>query len=128
MAFIKEIKSKYALVDLQCDRVCVIECLRSSASLRDILQNTWEALRGHRFSDTKIPLMCTSTIMNSAALCIHNEGSIYEALRASMAIPGLFKHEEKGGLTLADGGILNNLPVSVAGEANSTFVVAVDLS
>ncbi len=85
-------------------------------------------LRGYRFSDTKIPFMCTSTIMNSAELFIHNEGSIYEALRASMAIPGLFKPEEKGGLTLADGGILNNLPVSVVREANSTFVVAVDLS
>ncbi len=85
-------------------------------------------LGGYRFSDTKIPFMCTSTIMNSAELCIHNDGSIYEALRASMAIPGLFKPEEKGGLILADGGILNNLPVSVAREANSTFVVAVDLS
>jgi NTE family protein len=82
----------------------------------------------YRFSDTKIPFMCTSTIMNSAELCVHNEGSIYEALRASMAIPGLFKPEKKGNLRLADGGILNNLPVSVAREANSTFVVAVDLS
>jgi len=85
-------------------------------------------LGGYRFSETKIPFICTSTIMNSAELCVHNEGCIYEALRASMAIPGLFKPEEKGDLKLADGGILSNLPVSVAREANSTFVVAVDLS
>jgi len=85
-------------------------------------------LGGYRFTDTKIPFICTSTIMDSAELCIHNDGSIYEALRASMAIPGLFKPEEKGDLTLADGGILNNLPVRVAREANSTFIVAVDLS
>ncbi|WP_258006268.1 patatin-like phospholipase family protein [Mesotoga sp. B105.6.4] len=66
--------------------------------------------------------------MDSAELCIHNHGSIYEALRASMAILGLFKPKRKGGKTTADGGILNNLLVSVAKEANSTFVFAVDLS
>ena len=44
-----------------------------------------------------------------------------------MAILGLFKPKKKGGKTTADGGILNNLPMSVAREANSTFVFAVDL-
>nr|WP_292588262.1 MULTISPECIES: patatin-like phospholipase family protein [unclassified Mesotoga] len=72
--------------------------------------------------------MCTSTAICSAELLVQNEGSIYEALRVSMAIPGLFKPEKKGDLTLADGGIPNNLFVSVAREANSTFLVAVDLS
>ena len=66
--------------------------------------------------------------MDSAELCIHNHGSIYEALRASMAILGLFKPKKKGGKAIANIGILNNLPVSVAKEASGYFVVAVDLS
>ncbi|MBN2252416.1 MAG: patatin-like phospholipase family protein [Kosmotogaceae bacterium] len=109
--------------------VCAyVNTFREVFPSRKYLRLLRKHLGRYRFSDTRIPFVCTSTIMNSAELCIHNDGSIYEALRASTAIPGLFKPEEKGGLTLADGGILNNLPVSVAREANSTFVVAVDLS
>ena len=114
--------------DLQCD-ACLFLNVFGAALPSGVYSRT---IRKHsnryRFSNTKIPFVCTSTAICSAELLVQNEGSIYEALRVSMAIPGLFKPEKKGDLTLADGGIPNNLPVSVAREANSTFLVAVDLS
>lgn len=48
-------------------------------------------------------------------------------MRASMAIPGVFKPMRIGGNTLIDGGALNNLPVDVARKMGADIVIAVDL-
>ncbi|WP_333579783.1 MULTISPECIES: patatin-like phospholipase family protein [Mesotoga] len=87
-----------------------------------------KGLKGYRFSDTRIPFKCVSTIMDSGELFVHEEGSIFEALRASMAIPGIISPFSHKGFSLADGGIVNNIPVSIAKEEGCTLVLAVDLS
>ncbi|MBN2219645.1 MAG: patatin-like phospholipase family protein [Kosmotogaceae bacterium] len=85
-------------------------------------------MKGYRFSDIRIPFKCVSTIMDSGELFVHEEGSIFEALRSSMAIPGIFAPSRHKGFSLADGGILNNIPVSLAKEEGCSLVVAVNLS
>lgn len=48
-------------------------------------------------------------------------------MRASMAIPGVFKPMKIGQNILIDGGALNNLPVDVAREMGADIVIAIDL-
>ncbi len=48
------------------------------------------------------------------------------ALRASMAIPLLFKPVEKDGMLLADGGLSDNLPAGVARAMGADIVIAAD--
>ena len=48
-------------------------------------------------------------------------------MRASMAIPGVFKPVDTGDYKLVDGGMLNNLPVDVCREMGADIVIAVDL-
>ena len=50
------------------------------------------------------------------------------AMRASMAIPLVFKTVKIGDMRLVDGGVLNNLPVDVARAMGADMVIAVDLT
>jgi len=52
---------------------------------------------------------------------------VAHAVRASCALPGVFTPVEWEGRLLVDGGLLNNLPVSVAREMGAEYVIAVDL-
>lgn len=55
-------------------------------------------------------------------------GNMVVAMRASMAIPGLFKPVKVDSLILLDGGLVNNLPVDVARSMGADYVIAIDLT
>jgi NTE family protein len=56
------------------------------------------------------------------------EGRVAEAVRASIALPGLFTPVEREGRLLVDGGLVNPVPVSLCRALGADFVIAVDLS
>jgi len=55
------------------------------------------------------------------------EGDLARAVRASMAVPGVFAAVARGGAPLVDGGIANYLPISVARAEGARYVVASDV-
>ena len=57
-----------------------------------------------------------------------NEGSLFDAIRASTAVPGVFSPVEKGGLTLVDGGLVNPIPIAPTLSDSTDLTVAVNLS
>lgn len=57
-----------------------------------------------------------------------NEGSLFDAIRASTAVPGVFSPVEKGGLTLVDGGLVNPIPIAPTLTDSTDLTVAVNLS
>jgi NTE family protein len=79
------------------------------------------------FDDLPIPFRCVATDMVAAEPVILKDGSLARALRATMAIPGMFTLVEIGGKTLADGGILNNIPTDVVKQMGADIVIAVDI-
>ena len=52
-------------------------------------------------------------------------GVLPMAMRASIAIPGVFTPVEQDSMLLIDGGMINNTPVDVAREMGADFVIAV---
>ena len=54
-------------------------------------------------------------------------GNLVQAMRASMAIPGVFTPVRTGDRVLVDGGILNNFPTDVARELGAEIVIGVDV-
>ena len=56
------------------------------------------------------------------------EGSLLDALRASIALPGLVTPAEIGGRWLVDGGLVNAVPVSLCRALGADSVIAVDLN
>ena len=80
-----------------------------------------------RIEKLKIPFRCIAADIRTAEEVVMSEGSLVYAMRASMAIPGIFKPVKKGDRLLVDGGMLNNLPVDVCKALGADIVIAVDL-
>ena len=79
------------------------------------------------FDDLPIPFRCVATDMISGAGVVLHDGPLAQALRASMAIPGVFTPVEINDRVLADGGMVQNIPVETALAMNADAVVAVEL-
>ncbi|NYT58260.1 patatin-like phospholipase RssA [Alcaligenaceae bacterium] len=56
------------------------------------------------------------------------DGSVIDAVRASAALPGLFKPVEMNGRLLVDGALVNPVPVSLCRAMGADIVIAVDLN
>lgn len=56
------------------------------------------------------------------------EGELLTAIRASIALPGLFSPIKRQGRWLVDGGLVNPTPVSVCRAMGADIVIAVDLT
>ena len=79
------------------------------------------------FNCLQIPFRCVAASMMTAEEVVLSSGTLPRAIRASMAIPGIFKPVEIDGEKLVDGGMMNNLPVDVCREMGADFIIAVDL-
>ena len=77
--------------------------------------------------ELKIPFRCVAADFRSASEIIIKNGQLSKAVRASMAIPGIFKPVLRDGKILVDGGMLNNLPVDVVKDMGADIVIAIDL-
>lgn len=75
-----------------------------------------------------IPFAAVATSLKTGGEVWLREGSALDAVRASIALPGLFEPIIKEGLILVDGGLVNPVPVSLARAMGAEFVIAVDLS
>jgi NTE family protein len=74
-----------------------------------------------------IPFAAVATSLGSGGEVWLRNGSIFDAVRASIAIPGLFTPVLHDGMVLVDGGLVNPVPVSVARAMGADLVIAVDL-
>ncbi|MDX1644831.1 MAG: cyclic nucleotide-binding domain-containing protein, partial [Thermoanaerobaculia bacterium] len=63
--------------------------------------------------DLWLPFFCVSSNMSNAGLVIYERGPASKAVRASVALPGVFPPAVDGNHLLIDGGVLNNLPVDI---------------
>jgi NTE family protein len=75
----------------------------------------------------KIPFAAVATDLQKGEVVALQSGSVARAVRASNAIPGIFSPVAHQGKLLADGGVLDNVPVDVARKMGADIVIAVDL-
>lgn len=78
--------------------------------------------------DLSLPFCAVSTDLSSGNEVAIKKGNIIEAVRASIAVPGIFTPAKKNGTFLVDGGLINPVPVSVVREMGADIVIAVDLN
>ena len=80
------------------------------------------------FDSLPTPFRCVAVDVKGMKEVVLKEGDLPQAMRASMAIPVVFKPVRIDGMRLVDGGVLNNLPVDVAKDMGADIVIAVDLT
>jgi len=95
--------------------------------IEQVLDSMLAAKGCAEFDNLRIPFRCVTADIRTAQEVVMAEGPVCKAMRASMAIPGIFKPVRLGDRLLVDGGMLNNLPVDVCREMGADIVIAVDL-
>lgn len=89
---------------------------------------TRETALVRNFDQLPIPFRAVATDLETGEQVVLSDGSLAEAIRASMSIPGVYAPVTRDGRLLVDGGVANNLPVSVARDMGADVVIVVDIS
>ncbi|HEX7029175.1 MAG TPA: patatin-like phospholipase RssA [Gammaproteobacteria bacterium] len=71
---------------------------------------------------------CVATEFGTGREIWLREGKVLEAVRASMALPGVFAPLKQNGRYLLDGGLVNPVPVSLTRAMGADIVIAVNLN
>lgn len=79
------------------------------------------------FADLDRPFACVATDLATGREIWLREGSVAAAVRASIALPGLFSPQLLNDRFLVDGGLVNPVPVSLCRVLDAEIVIAVDL-
>ena len=80
------------------------------------------------FNDLPIPFACVATDMVTGDEVVLRSGIVPEAMRASMAIPGLFSPVTIGDKVLVDGGLVNNFPADVLRDMGADIIIGVEVT
>lgn len=93
------------------------------------VRNLLKMIMGHdvTFSDLKIPLACVASDINAGGEVVIDHGSVLDAVRASISVPGIFTVVKRESRYLVDGGLENPVPVSVLRKMGADFVIAVNV-
>ena len=79
------------------------------------------------FDDLPIPFRCVATDLVSGKQAVFKDGPLSTAMRATMAIPGLFSPIREGEHVYVDGGLVGNLPTDVVRAMGADVVIGVHL-
>lgn len=79
------------------------------------------------FRDLPIPFACVATDLSTGQDLVLDSGNLVTAIRSSMAIPGVFTAVKRDGRTLVDGGVVRNLPASVARKMGAEWIIGSDV-
>lgn len=84
--------------------------------------------KGKKLEELDPPVHVVATDLLRGEKVIFKEGSIAQAVRASISIPGIFVPEKVDGRLLVDGGVIDRVPVSVVKQMGADVTIAVDVS
>ncbi|WP_233078796.1 patatin-like phospholipase family protein [Rheinheimera soli] len=90
-----------------------------------ILEAYGAQLNHSHFDQLPIPFRAVAADLTNRETVVMSQGSLLQAVQASMSIPGVVRPMELNGRVLVDGGVANNLPVSIAKDLGADRVIAV---
>ncbi len=82
---------------------------------------------GTEFNDLPIPVRCIATDLKSAEVVTFARGSLPDAVRASISLPGVYQPVSLHGREYVDGGVLDNLPTNTMRAMQPDAVIAISL-
>jgi len=80
------------------------------------------------FNELPIPFACVATDLVSGNEVVLRKGSVPTAMRASMAIPGVFSPVQIDDMVLVDGGLVNNFPADVLRKMGADIIIGVEIT
>ncbi len=81
-----------------------------------------------RIEDLWLPFFCISSNLTSGAYQLHRRGSLREALRASISLPGVMPPVTRDGNVLVDGAVMKNFPADIMRTLHLGAIIGVDVT
>ncbi|HRD72910.1 MAG TPA: patatin-like phospholipase family protein [Aquimonas sp.] len=87
-----------------------------------------ELVGDHAIEDLPIPFTAVATDLHAQREVWLNRGPLFDAIRASIAIPAVFTPHRLNGRDLVDGGLLAPVPIAATRQMHADLVVAVEVN
>lgn len=81
-----------------------------------------------RIEDLPMPFCCCATDWTTGREVVFRQGSLWDAVRASISYPGIFEPVQRDGHLLIDGGLVNPLPLDRVARSRGDLLVGVNAS
>ena len=108
-------------VEISFPRSGLIEGNKLTALLAEIVGEV-------ELTELALPFRAVTTNLMTGEEVVISDGDLVEAIRASIAVPGIFTPARRGDDLLVDGGLVNPVPVSVCRTMGAERIIAVDLN
>jgi len=92
-----------------------------------ILREMKKMIPDRKIEDLSIPYLAVATDIVNGKEIIFESGSLYDAIRASISIPTVFKPFKKNGMQLVDGGVLNPIPINRVKRHDNDILIVVNV-
>jgi NTE family protein len=113
---------------IQNSQIILAPGLLNTSAIDDLLRGfVGKAREQTDFNHLPIPFRAVATDMVTGQMVVLDHGDLATAMRASMALPGVFAPVDRGEEILADGGLVRNIPVDVARSLCADVVIVVNL-
>ena len=116
------------------DRKKMLELTDFSFSLNHLVKGTriieaiMEFVPDIPIEDLPIPYCAVATDWKSGHEVVFREGSLFEAIRASISLPSFYEPVKRDGMILIDGGVTNPIPMNRVVRLEGDILVGIDVS
>ena len=111
----------FTLMDLSISKNHLVKGDKVIDAIREVVPDV-------NIEDLAIPYRAVAADLYTGEEVVFDRGNLFEAIRASISIPSLFRPVKYGFRTLVDGGIVNTLPIDKVARNGNDIVVAFDVN
>ncbi len=111
----------FTLMDISISKNHLVKGDKVIGTLKEIVPNV-------NIESLDIPYRAVAADLYTGEEVIFDRGPLFEAVRASISIPSLFRPVKYGFRTLVDGGIVNTMPIDRVVRSGHDIVVAFDVN
>ena len=107
------------------DRVLPVVALTKGARVEERLKKHFgDAL----IEELTVPFFCVSSNISEGSARLHRRGVLRDALRASIALPGILPPVVDGDALLVDGAVINNFPTDIMASVHRGLTIGIDVA
>ena len=116
------------------DRKKMLELTDFSLSLnhivkgKRIIEAIMEFVPDVAIEELPIPYCAVATDLKDGREVVFTQGSLFEAIRASISLPSFYEPVQRNGMILIDGGVINPIPLNRVSRRTGDILVGIDVS
>lgn len=111
----------FSLMDISLSRNHIVKGDKVIAAIKEIVPDV-------NIEDLAIPFRAVAADLYTGEEVVFDKGPLFDAVRASISIPSLFRPVKYGFRTLVDGGIVNTMPIDKVVRTEGDILVAFDVN